>query len=192
MISCATAVSYQSHPANMYSFASLAFKGFPSGYSKSVCVCVRLHSENSAPTMLISRTTPDGTPPDAAALPIASSQTLSPSSPSFSSFGTASVMCCFTPACSTPLRPSVHHPRVSISLVVNIMNIQIFCEHLYIYFIFSTRQTCIVLKSGWTSYAANARVLVSPPSMSPSDPPTPSSRWPAPTTLPPLAKFQLV
>ena len=37
----------------------------------------------------------------------------------------------------------------------------------------------------------NARLLVSPPSLSPSHPPTPPpSRWPALTTLPPLAKFQ--
>ena len=42
-------------------FGSLASKGFPSGYSKSVCV--RLHSENSEPTMLISQTTPDEHPP---------------------------------------------------------------------------------------------------------------------------------
>ena len=40
------------------SFRSLASKGFPSGgYSKSVRV--RLHSESSEPTMLLSRTTPD-------------------------------------------------------------------------------------------------------------------------------------
>ena len=43
------------------SFSSLASKGFPNRYSKSVCV--RLHSENSEPTMLFSRTTPDGHPP---------------------------------------------------------------------------------------------------------------------------------
>ena len=41
--------------------ASLASKGLPSGYSKSICV--RLHSENSEPTMLISQTTPDEHPP---------------------------------------------------------------------------------------------------------------------------------
>ena len=39
----------------------LASKGFPSGYSRSVCV--RLHSENSEPKMLISQTTPDEHPP---------------------------------------------------------------------------------------------------------------------------------
>ena len=41
----------------MQSFISLASKGFPSVYSKSVCV--RLHSESSEPTMLFSQTTPD-------------------------------------------------------------------------------------------------------------------------------------
>ena len=42
------------------SFRSLASKGSSSGYSKSVCV--RLHSENSEPTMF-SQTTPDEHPP---------------------------------------------------------------------------------------------------------------------------------
>ena len=42
-------------------------------------------------------------------------------------------------------------------------------------------------------YGANARLVVSPPSLSQSHPPMPSrSRWPALTTLPPLTKFQLV
>ena len=42
------------------SLRSLASKGFPSGYAKSVCV--RLHPENSEPTMLISQTTPEEYP----------------------------------------------------------------------------------------------------------------------------------
>ena len=54
-------------------FTSLASKGFPSGYSKSVCLLVRLHSENAEPTLSISQTTPDEHPPDAIALPMASS-----------------------------------------------------------------------------------------------------------------------
>ena len=42
-------------------------------------------------------------------------------------------------------------------------------------------------------YGANARLVVSPPALSLSHPPTPlPSRWPALTTLPPLAKFHLV
>ena len=39
------------------SFRSLVSKGFPRGYSKSVCV--RVHSESSEPKMLSSQTTPD-------------------------------------------------------------------------------------------------------------------------------------
>ena len=100
---------------------SLASKGFPNGYWKSVCV--RPHSENSEPTMLISQMTPDEhfpTPPPCRWTALI---TLPPS-PSFSSFGAASVMlCCSVPPAysSTPLRPSVHYP--SISLVVNRMYI---------------------------------------------------------------------
>ena len=111
-------------------------------------MCVRRHSENSEPTMLISQTAPDGHPPTP---PPCRWPALITSS-SFSSFGAASEMLCgcALPACSsTPLRPSVHYP--SISLVVNIMYIQTFCEHLDVLYMFSTRQTCIALKSGWSS-----------------------------------------
>ena len=42
-------------------------------------------------------------------------------------------------------------------------------------------------------YAANARLIVSPPYLSPSHPPTsPPTQWPALTISPPLAMFQLV
>ena len=74
-----------------------------------------------------------------------------PPSPSFRSFGAASVMLCCSPppaSSSTPLRPSVCYP--SISLVVNIMIFGIFCDHLNVLFIFDP--PCIV-KSGWTSTA---------------------------------------
>ena len=112
-----------------------------------------------------------------------------PPSLSFSSFGAASVMlCCSSPPASsnTPLRPSVCHP--SISLVVNIMFIRIFCEHLNVLYVFDP--TCIVLKSGWSSTAC---LVVSPPSLSHSIPPTPPpSRLPDLITLPPLTKFQRV
>ena len=55
---------------------------------------------------------------------------LYPLSPSFTSFGTASVMCCSPPASSsTPFRPSVYYP--SISVVVNIRYIRTFCCLLY-------------------------------------------------------------
>ena len=115
-----------------------------------------------------------------------------PPSPSFSSFGAAYVMCCSTPpACSsTPLRPSVHYP--SISLVVNMMCIQTFCDRLNVHYIFD--QTGFYrFEVRLELYGANAHLVVSPPSLSPSHPPTPPpSRWPALTTLAPLAKSQLV
>ena len=66
-----------------------------------------------------------------------------PPSLSFSSFGAASVMlCCSSPPASsnTPLRPSVCYP--SISLVVNIMYICMFCDRLNELYIFDP--TCIV------------------------------------------------
>ena len=114
---------------------------------------------------------------------------LYPPSPKFISFGATSVsLCCsLSPASSnTPLRPSVCHP--SISLVVNIMFIRIFCEHLNVLYVFDP--TCIVLKSGWSSTAC---LVVSPPSLSHSIPPTPPpSRLPDLITLPPLTKFQRV
>ena len=97
-------------------------------------------------------------------------------------------LCCsLSPASSnTPLRPSVCHP--SISLVVNIMFIRIFCEHLNVLYVFYP--TCIVLKSGWSSTAC---LVVSPPSLSHSiPPPPPPSRLPDLITLPPLTKFQRV
>ena len=61
-------------------------------------------------------------------------------------------------------------------------------------FIFSTGQTCIVLKSGWSSTArmpasSLITVLLPSPSQSPMPPP---SQWPAPTTLISFAKLLLV
>ena len=102
------------------SFRSFACKGFPSGYSKSVCV--HLHSESSELAKLFSQTTPDKHPPDATALPMANPHNFTHPSPSCSSFGATAVMlCCSAPPASpgTPLRPSVHHP--SIGLVINII-----------------------------------------------------------------------
>ena len=90
---------------------------------------------------------------------------------------------------STPLPPSVHYP--SLSLVFSIKNIQTFCEHLSILFIFDqTDWYCFYVRR--KRYALNACLVVSPLSLSPSHPPTlPPRRWPALTTLPPLPKFQL-
>ena len=118
---------------------------------------------------------------------------LYPPSPSYSSFGAASVLLCCSapPACSSiPLRLPVHYP--SISLVVNKMCIiQIFCDHLNVYFFDQIDLCRFEVRS--ELYGANARLVVIPPSLSPSHTQTPPpSRWPALTTFPPVAKFQLV
>ena len=66
------------------------------------------------------------------------------------------MLCCFPPASSsTPLRQSVHYP--SITLVVNIRYISIFCNRLKLLHIFD--QTCIVLKSDWNSAARVPRLV---------------------------------
>ena len=53
------APDFSSRPlrCHIYSCRNLASKGFPSGYSKRLCV--RLHSESSEPTMVLSQTTLD-------------------------------------------------------------------------------------------------------------------------------------
>ena len=117
---------------------------------------------------------------------------LYPTSPSSSSFAAACVTCCFPPASSsTPLRPSVHYP--SISLIVNIMCIRIFCDHLNVFYMFD--QTCIVLKSGWNSTARMPPLVrrvnplfFHPASLPPSFPPSSSPSLPpsSPASLPPL------
>ena len=101
--------------------------------------------------------------------------------------------------CAVPLLLPVRaHPygrpctTPSISLVVNIMYIQTFCEHLTVLHIFDETDL-YRFEVRPEIYAANARLIVSPPSLSPSHPPTPPlSRLPALTTLPSLVKFQLV
>ena len=98
--------------------------------------------------MLFSLTTPDEHPPTPPPCrwPALS---LYPPSPSFSSFGAASVMLCCSPppgSSSTPFRPSVCYP--SNSLVVTRVYIRIFCDHLNVFYIFDP--TCMV-KSGWSS-----------------------------------------
>ena len=118
---------------------------------------------------------------------------LYPPSPTFSSFGTTSVMlrCSASSDCSSTLfRPFVHYP--STRLFLNIMCTQTFCEHLNVLYIFD--QTDLYrFEVRLELYCANARLVVSPPSLSPSHPPTPPpNRWRARTTLPPLTKFQLV
>ena len=91
--------------------------------------------------------------------------------------------------CLLPLRAQPYDRlyNTSISLVANTM-----C--------FRTPSKCsrflpdlYLMKSEWNSTARMPRLVVSPPSFSPSHPPPPpTSRWPALITLPPLAKFQLV
>ena len=98
-------------------------------------------------------------------------------------------MCCSTPpACSsTPLQPFVHYPSISLE---NIICIQSFCELLNALYIFD--QTDLYrFEVRLELYGANTHLVVGPPSLSPPTPP-PSRRWAALTTLPPLAKFQLV
>ena len=94
---------------------------------------------------------------------------LYPPSPSFSSFGAASVMlCCSRPASSsTPLRPSVYYP--SISLVVDIIYIRTCCEYLNVFYIFDP--VCTVLKLGWNSTARTPRLVLGPRSLLPPLPP---------------------
>ena len=128
----------------------------------------------------LSLSNPPTPPPSRWPAPI----TLTRPSPSFSSFGAACAMLCYLPPAfsSTPLRPFEYN--ASIILIVNISCIRTFCDHLNVLYIFD--QTCIVLKSGWSSTARMPRLDVSLPSLSPSQPPTPPpSRWPALITLPP-------
>ena len=117
---------------------------------------------------------------------------LYPTSPSFSSFGAACVMCCLTPASSsTPLRPSVYNARIS--LIVNKMCIRNFCDHLNIPYIFDHGLVSFRSQGGTLRREWRASSLVLLPSLPSQPPPTPSpSRWPDLTTLSPLAKFQLV
>ena len=160
---------------------------------RKLCVCVRLDSENSELTLLISQTTPDehlSTPPPCRWPTLTTLPTLT----KFSPFDAASEMLCRSapPAgSSTPLRPSVLY--LSISIVVNITCIQIFCDHLNVIYIFD--QTHLYrFELRLELYIANVRVVGgSLPSLSPSHPPTPPpSRWSAFTILPPLAKFPFV
>ena len=72
------------------------------------------------------------------------------------------------------------------------MCIQTFCDHLEVLYVFEqTDLNCFEVKP--VLYGANACLVVIPPSLSPSHPPTPPPcRWPSLITLPTLAKFQLV
>ena len=133
-----------------------------------MCVCVRLHSENSEPTISISQTTPDEhppTPPPCRWPALITLLTLA----KFQLVGAASAMLCCSapPACSgTPSLPSEYYP--SISLVVNMMYI----EHLHVLYIFDQTDLYRV-EVRLELHGSNALLIVSPPSLSPSHPPTP-------------------
>ena len=108
-----------------------------------------------------------------------------------SSFGAASVMMyvLFRSFCLFERHPYAYvcHPRIGV--VVNIICIRIFCDHINALHIFD--QT-------WYRYELRLSSRMGPPhhyssSLSPSHPPMPPpSRWLALTTLPPVAKFQHV
>ena len=79
------------------------------------------------------------------------------------------MFCCFAPACSsTPLRPPVHYP--SINLVVNIMYIQTVCENLNALYIVDQTDLHRFEVRMELYDCANARVIVSTPSISVSPP----------------------
>ena len=91
-------------------------------------------------------------------------------------------------SCSnTPLRPSVHYQNIS--LVVNIMCVQTFCDHLNILYIFDETYLYRV-EVTLELYGVNARLIVRPPSPSPYQTPTPPPRqWPDITLYPPSPSF---
>ena len=68
------------------------------------------------------------------------------------------------------------------------MHILTICEHVDVLYIFD-QEDLYLFEVRLELYGANARLIVSPPSLSVSPRP---SRWPALTTLLPLAKFQHV
>ena len=114
---------------------ALEAKGFPSGYSKRLCVSACTQKcPNLRRGFLKRRLT---NIPRCHRLADGQLSSLYAPSPSFSSFGAASVMlCCSAPPAylSSPLWPSVRYP--SIGLVVNIMHIRTFCDHLNVLHIF--------------------------------------------------------
>ena len=170
------------------SLGSLACKGFPSGYSKSVCVsaCTK-KAPNLRCCFLKRRLTniPRRRHPADGQL-----SSLYPASLSFSSFwrrvcdAVLSASCLFEHTLTTVCVQREYQSGRK-------YNVRTFGDHQNVLYIFD--QTCIVLKSGWSSTARMPGLVVSPPSLSHSHPPTPPpSRWPALITLLPLAMFQLV
>ena len=83
-------------------------------------------------------------------------------------FGAASDIVLFPSFCLVEHTLTAVCVQREISLAVNIMCIGISCDHLNALYTFDP--TCIVLKSGWSSTARMPRLVVSPPSFSPSAP----------------------
>ena len=145
-------------------------------FEKCVCECVRMPSENSEPTRWFSHMTPDEHSPDATALPMASSHHFT------HPYQVSARLALVLPLQEHPL----WYPRIG--LVINIIFIASFCDHTNVFK--STR-----LGSFWSQARALrwARLIVSLIPLSASHPPTPPpSRFPALTTILPLAKSQLV
>ena len=128
------------------SFRSLASKGFPSGYSKSVCACVRMPSENSESMRWFSQTTPDEDPPTPPPCRWPALITLRTST---------KFQLVWRRLCDGVLfRSSCFFQRTLCATrgsgwVVNMICIRRFCDHVNVLNIFD--RTCIVLKSGSSS-----------------------------------------
>ena len=109
-------------------------------------MCVRLHSGNCEPKMLIFQTTPDEhpTPPPCRRPALIILLTLAKFQFVWRRLcdGVLFRFCCKT----TPVRPPAHYP--STSLVVNIMCIKTFCDHQNVVHISSTRLVFFLSQAG--------------------------------------------
>ena len=133
-------------PRSYYSFRSLASKvackGFPDTYSTGgcvcACICVYAFIRSSEPTKWFSQMTPDEHPRlHLADGPLSS---LYAPSPSLSSFGAASVMCCSARPASSSAPSELPEDRIGRDTIY----IRRCCGHKNILNIFG--QSCIVLK----------------------------------------------
>ena len=142
------------HVATFFSFRSLASKGIPSGYIFEKCVCLPALRKLRT-CVLISQMTPDEHPPTPPPCRGPGLITL----PTLAKFEHT-----LTAVCVLPEHQSV----------VNMMCIQTFCGHLNILYIFD--QTDLHRFEVRLELSdANARLVASPPLVSPSHPPTPPS-----------------
>ena len=128
------------------SFRSFASKGFSSGYSESVCACVRMSSENSEPTRWFSKTTPGehpSTPP-----PCRWPALITLRTPTKFQLVWRRLCDDVLLGSSCLFERTLCATRGS-EWVVNIIYIRRFCDHINVFPFFD--QTCIVLKSGSSS-----------------------------------------